>query len=138
MTLCTLVEGIEWITMYRTTLCHVLENLNIYHHHFENFRSPISHISSHRGVWNCFLKIRLLPGINELKSQYQFANVEILLIFTFFFYLHQIIHVRDNLVSGLCPSCGMPRATQGYGHRYPISELLFRNIPDDGQSPETR
>jgi hypothetical protein len=37
-----------------------------------------------RCMWNYFLKIRLLWAINELKSQYQFANVEILLLFTFF------------------------------------------------------
>jgi len=36
-------------------------------------------------VYVDFLKIRFLSAINDLKSQYQFANAEILLLFTFFF-----------------------------------------------------
>jgi len=50
MTMCILMEGSEWITMYQSTQCHIPEDMNIHQHRFEDFISPLSHISSHRGV----------------------------------------------------------------------------------------
>jgi hypothetical protein len=42
--------------------------------------------------------------------------------FYVFLYLHQIIHVGDNLAFGICPSCGMPRQ-----HKVTDTDIQFSN-----------